>query len=174
MGFAMNFAQKLKPGFRDVPPETSMKDWRVLLATWFGTGRLRPGPGTMGSIAAIPFGFLIAQASGPLGLAMAALSLLCIGTVAADFYGRKSGKVDDQTIVVDEVVGMWIAAIPAETNWELWSIAFILFRLFDITKPWPASFFDGRSIGGIDVMMDDVIAAIYAFFGTGAFALAYL
>ena len=170
----MEFVQKLKPGIRPVPPETSMADWRILLSTWFGSGRLRPAPGTLGSLAAIPFGYCIAMQSGAVGLALAALSLLCIGTVAADYYGRKSGVVDDQTIVVDEVVGMWIAAIPAEAHWELWVVALVLFRLFDIFKPWPASWFDNRSIGGIDVMMDDVIAGIYAFFGVGGLALVYL
>jgi phosphatidylglycerophosphatase A len=165
---------KMKPGIRDIPADTSMKEWRIWMATWFGAGRLRPAPGTMGSLAAIPFGFIIAQYAGFIGLALAALALLCIGTVAADFYGKKSGTVDDQTIVVDEVVGMWIAAIPAEGHWDLWITGFILFRLFDVWKPWPASWFDNRSKGGFDVMMDDVVAGIYAMFGVGSLALAYL
>ena len=165
---------KLKPGFRSIPAETSMKDWRIWMATWFGSGRIRPAPGTMGTLAAIPFGYLIAQTSGPVGLALAALALLLLGTVAADFYGKKSGTVDDQTIVVDEVVGMWIAAIPAEGHWDLWLVGFVLFRFFDITKPWPASFYDNRSRGGFDVMMDDVVAGIFAMAGVGACAVLYL
>jgi phosphatidylglycerophosphatase A len=143
----------------------------------------------MGSLAAIPFGWLIVQQAGPVGLALAALSLLCIGTVAADYYGRKSGTVDDSSIVVDEVVGLWIAAIPAADYWDLWVIAFVLFRLFDVWKPWPASWFDDRSTGGMDVMMDDVVAGstggmdvmmddvvagFYAFLGTAAVAGTYL
>ncbi|TAL37709.1 MAG: phosphatidylglycerophosphatase A [Alphaproteobacteria bacterium] len=165
---------KIKPEIRALPPETTMKDWRILTATWFGAGRIRPAPGTMGSIAAIPFGYIIAQQAGFIGLALAAIALLCIGTVAADFYGKKSGTVDDQTIVVDEVVGMWIAAIPAEGHWDLWLLGLVLFRIFDIWKPWPASWFDNRSKGGFDVMMDDVVAGIYAMFGVGTAALAYL
>lgn len=165
---------KLKPEIRALPPETTMKDWRILLATWFGSGRLRPAPGTIGSIAAIPFGYVIAQQAGFIGLGLAALSLLLIGTVAADYYGKKSGTVDDQTIVVDEVVGIWIAAIPAEGHLDLWFLALVLFRIFDVWKPWPASWFDNRSKGGFDVMMDDVVAGIYAMVGVGSFALAYL
>jgi len=67
---------------------------------------------------------------------------------------------------------MWIAAIPAEGHWELWLIGLVLFRLFDVWKPWPASFFDNRSSGGFDVMMDDVVAGIYAMLGVGACAAA--
>jgi phosphatidylglycerophosphatase A len=172
--FSENVLAKLKPRILALPPETVMKDWRILMATWFGAGRIRPAPGTIGSIAAIPFGYIIAQQAGFIGLALAAIALLCLGTVAADFYGKKSGTVDDQTIVVDEVVGMWIAAIPAEGHWDLWLVGLVLFRIFDVWKPWPASWFDDRSKGGFDVMMDDVVAGLYAMFGVGALALGYL
>ena len=156
---------KLKPSIRAVPPGTTFTNPHVLIATWFGAGLLRPAPGTMGSIAAIPFGYAIVTYAGQGGLALAALLLLVIGTIAAGFYGKKSGVSDDQSIVVDEVVGLWIAAIPAGTHFSLWILALILFRIFDIWKPWPASFFDNRSSGGFDVMMDDVVAGIYALLG---------
>lgn len=168
--YGENLKLRSRPAIRAIPDGTSMKDWRIWLATWFGSGRIRPAPGTMGSIAAIPFGYLITQSSGFIGLALCAFAMFCLGTVAADYYGKKSGTVDDQTIVVDEVVGMWIAAIPAEGHWDLWLIGLVLFRLFDIWKPWPASFFDNRSKNGADVMMDDVVAGIYAMCGVGACA----
>ncbi|MCE9507010.1 MAG: phosphatidylglycerophosphatase A [Alphaproteobacteria bacterium] len=148
--------------FRSVP---------VLLATWFGAGLLRPAPGTMGSLAAIPFGYAIVMFLGQTALAIAAALLLIIGTFAAGRYGKKSGVVDDQSIVIDEVAGMWIAAIPAGKHLLLWLAAFLLFRLFDIWKPWPASFFDNRSKGGFDVMMDDVVAGIYALLGVSIAAV---
>lgn len=150
-----------------------MKDWGIWVSTWFGSGRLRPAPGTMGSLAAIPFGIAIQYLGGPVALAMAAVAITCIGVVAANRYGKKSGVVDDQTIVVDEVAGMWIAAIPAETNWDLWVCAFLLFRLFDIWKPWPASYFDNKSRSGTDVMLDDVVAGIYAMVGVGGLATVF-
>jgi phosphatidylglycerophosphatase A len=165
---------KLKPRIETIPPETSMSTWYVWLSTWFGSGRIRPAPGTMGSIAAIPLGYLIYLEASWLGLLLASLSMLLIGTVAADRYGKKSGVVDDQTIVVDEVVGMWIAAIPAENHWHLWLVGLVLFRLFDVWKPWPANWFDNRSKSGFDVMMDDVVAGIYAMMGVGALAIVYL
>jgi phosphatidylglycerophosphatase A len=160
-----------KFGLMPLPEGTSMSNPHVLLATWFGVGRLRPAPGTLGTLAAIPFGYAIAYFSGITGLLLASLLMIGLGTMAATYYGRKSGQKDDQTIVVDEVAGMWIAAIPAATHPELWVVAFILFRLFDIYKPWPASFFDKRATGGIDVMMDDVIAGFYAFLGVAAGAV---
>jgi len=167
-----NVMANIRSKFRiePLPPESSMKNWGIWVSTWFGSGRLRPAPGTMGSLAAIPFGMAIQHFGGPGALAMAAMAIICIGIVAANRYSKKSGVVDDQTIVVDEVAGMWIAAIPAETHWDLWVVAFLLFRLFDIWKPWPASYFDNKSVSGTDVMMDDVVAGIYAMVGVASLA----
>jgi phosphatidylglycerophosphatase A len=164
-------AEKIKPGVLPVPEGTTFTTPFVLIATWFGAGLVRPAPGTMGSLAAIPFGYAITLLSGQIGLAVAAVFLLVIGTIASDRYGKKSGTVDDQSIVVDEVVGLWIAAIPAGENLLLWALAFLLFRIFDIWKPWPASFFDNRSKGGFDVMMDDVVAGVYAMLGVSIAAV---
>jgi phosphatidylglycerophosphatase A len=165
---------QVKPGIRALPPGMTLTDPTALLATWFGTGLLRPAPGTFGSLAAIPFGYVIAMIAGPIGLAASAVLLMVIGTRAATAYGRKSGVVDDSSIVVDEVAGIWIAALAAQDNAVLWGIAFLLFRLFDIWKPWPASYFDRKSRDGFDVMMDDVIAGIYALLGVSIAALILL
>ena len=161
---------KLKPSIMPVPPGTSFFYPQVLLATWFGAGLIRPAPGTMGTIAAMPLGYIIFLFWGQTGLAVSALGLLFIGTFAASYYGKKSGETDDQSIVVDEAVGVWIAALPAGKDIWLWLLACVLFRFFDIWKPWPASLFDNRSSGGFDVMMDDVVAGIYALFGVSIVA----
>jgi phosphatidylglycerophosphatase A len=161
----------MKAGIKPLPPETKFTHPQVLLATWFGSGLIRPAPGTMGTLAAMPLGYLITLCFGQIGLAVAALLLLAIGTPAASFYGKKSGEVDDQSIVVDEAVGVWIAALPADKSIALWIFAGLLFRFFDIRKPWPASYFDNRSSGGFDVMMDDVVAGIYALLGVSIAAL---
>ncbi len=154
-----------------LPPGASFSNPHVLIATWFGAGLCRPAPGTIGSLAAMPVGYAIVMLSGQLGLIVAAVLLCVIGALAANHYGEKSGLKDDQSIVVDEAAGLWIAAIPADKSLWLWIIAFLLFRLFDIWKPWPASFFDKRSKGGFDVMMDDVVAGIYALFGVSIAAM---
>jgi len=165
--------EKLKPGLRPLPPDVQFGNINILVATWFGVGRLQPASGTIGSLAAIPFGYAIDHFLGIPGLILSALALAWIGTIAAGYYGRKSGQKDDQAIVVDEVVGMWIAGIPAEGNFDLWIVAFLLFRIFDIYKPWPASFFEKRRTGPLDVMMDDVVAGLYAVLGVASVALFY-
>lgn len=166
-----HWLKKAKPGIRPLPPGTRFLHPHVLIATWFGAGRLRPASGTIGSFAAIPFGYAIASLTGYIGLAVAALVLFCIGTLSANFYGDKSGEKDNQAIVVDEVIGMWIAGIAAETDLKLWALTFILFRIMDIYKPWPASFFDNRAGTGMDVLLDDVIAGVYAFLGVASVAV---
>lgn len=154
-----------------VPVGTTFTEPKIMLATWFGAGLIRPAPGTMGTFAALPLGYLIMVLGGQVGLLFASIILLIIGTVSADYYGNKSGVKDDQSIVVDEAVGVWIAALFAERHIGLWLLAALLFRLFDIWKPWPASLFDNRSRDGFDVMMDDVVAGIYALLGVSIVAL---
>jgi phosphatidylglycerophosphatase A len=148
-------------------------DATKLIATWFGAGLLRPAPGTIGTLAAMPLGFAIMWVGGYKALAAAIVVLMIVGTVAAGNYGKRTGETDNQSIVVDEAVGVWIAALPAGTHLWTWVAAFLLFRLFDIWKPWPASFFDNRCKGGFDVMMDDVVAGIYAALGVCIVALPY-
>lgn len=159
-------------GLRPLPEGTTFKNANILIATWFGAGRVKPASGTIGSLAAIPFGLAIQATVGMVGLMIATALLLWIGTMAADYYGRKSGQKDDQAIVVDEVVGMWIAGFAAGTDLGLWLVAFVLFRLFDITKPFPASYFDKSEKGGaLYVMLDDVVAGFYAFLGVASAAI---
>lgn len=159
--------EKLKPRIKPLPEGMSAFHPAVLAATCFGIGRLRPAPGTLGTLAALPVGYAISYAGGIWALFAAAVLLTIAGTFAAERYGAASGEKDDQSIVIDEAAGLWIAAIPAETHIGLWITAFLLFRFFDIYKPWPASYFDKRKSGGLDVMMDDVIAGIFAMVGVG-------
>lgn len=157
--------EKARPRTEKLPETTSMKDPDAVIATWFGVGLLRPAPGTLGTIAAIPFGFAINYYSHPVFLLAAALILLLGSSKAVHRFGKKVGETDSSSIVVDEVVGMWIAGAAAFTNPALWLLAFALFRFFDIVKIWPASFFDKKVKNGFGVMMDDVVAGIYALFG---------
>lgn len=164
----------LKPRLTVLPEGCSMKDPAVLLATWFGSGLIRPAPGTFGSIAAIPFGWLIYYLTGFYGFLAAIVIVFAIGVFAAQHFDKKSGAHDSSSIVIDEVVGMWIAAIPAALNLWVWIAALILFRLFDIWKPWPIWWAEEDINGGLGVMTDDVIAGIYAFMGTAMLTLPYM
>ncbi len=161
---------KLKPSIAPLPEGMSKTNIHAIIATWFGAGLSRPASGTIGTIAALPIGYAINYYTHPIFLLGAALLLFVVAMPSVNRYGKASGKVDDSSIVVDEVVGMWIAAAPAFDNVYLWIWAFILFRLFDIFKAWPASHFDKNIKNGFGVMMDDVVAGIYAMFGVALFA----
>lgn len=157
-----------------MPGELTLRDPKILLATWFGSGLSRKAPGTMGSLASIPLGFLLMYFFGIPGLLVGIFFCIWIGTDAAHYYMHQTGKDDPPEIVIDETLGMWIAAIPAGTQWQVWVVAFLLFRYFDIKKPWPASYYDKKRKGAWAVMMDDVIAGLYALLGTSMVALLYM
>lgn len=146
-------------------------DFAGWLAVWFGAGLSPVAPGTAGSLAALPFGAAILWAGGASGwlwLGLAVLLLLPLGAWAAAHYDRQTGGHDNAAIVVDEVAGQWIALLPAApitvfaAAWWHYALAFGLFRLFDIVKPWPAGRIDRQIGGGWGVMADDIVAGLYA------------
>lgn len=134
-------------------------------ATWFYCGYFPKGPGTAGSIGALLVAWPIALYTdwNPLVIAALAVAALAPAIWAADRMARDTGSKDPQTVVVDEVVGQWIAlaAVPTLEDWKYWLAAFILFRLFDITKPWPVRSLE-KIPGGAGIVLDDVGAGIYA------------
>ena len=141
--------------------------WAWTLATFFGTGYLRPGPGTWGSATGLLLWLAVAHWAHPtrghlaLGTVIAALVLLLIGIPASATVAREAGTEDPSFVVLDEVVGKWVALIGATTLLWSWLLAFLLFRIFDILKPSPARQFD-RMHSGFGIMMDDVAAGLYA------------
>lgn len=132
------------------------------LVTWFGAGRLPGAPGTWGSLAALPFAWLIAGQGGALGLAAAAVVVTVVGIAAAHSYCRRTGEADPSRVVIDEVAGQWVALIGAPLDPVSYLVGFALFRVFDITKPWPANWIDRNVPGGLGVMADDLVAGAYA------------
>jgi phosphatidylglycerophosphatase A len=139
--------------------------WASLTATFFGIGRLRPGPGTWGSAAAVLLWAAIARWI-PVGLrtdALAGLALLAvaIGIPAATRFAKASGLKDPQSVVIDEVAGQWIALLFAPVAWKTLLAGFILFRAFDILKPPPVRQLE-RLPEGTGIVMDDVAAGLYA------------
>lgn len=141
--------------------------WAWALATFFGTGFMRPGPGTWGSAAATLLWLAAAHFLHPshfhLGIAtaLAAIAVTLLGIPAADIVAREAGREDPQFVVLDEVAGQWIALIGATTRPIDWLLAFLFFRVFDILKPPPARQLD-RIHNGFGIMMDDVVAGAYA------------
>jgi len=141
--------------------------WAWTAATFFGIGLIPGGPGTWASLAATALWFFGARAVhlNTTGLALAtaaaAVFAMLIGIPAGSIVERESGREDPGHVVIDEVAGQWfaLALCPVEIRHAL--LAFALFRLFDIVKPWPARQLE-RLHGGLGIMMDDVAAGIYA------------
>lgn len=146
-----------------LPPNLEFKSPQTLLATWFGCGLMRPAPGTWGSLGALPFGMIFLVLGGSTLLGLAAIILFPLGILATKaVLAGSGGDSDPQIVVVDEVVGQWIALIPAALSPVSVLLAFALFRAFDALKPWPVSYFDRKVPGAWGVMLDDVAAGILA------------
>lgn len=154
-----------------------------MIGTVLGTGYIKPAPGTWGSLVALPWAWVLHVIGG--------LPLLALGIVAAFFKGwwataQMTAGQDDHDpseIVVDEVVGQWIALLPLSyaawtmeisilAMWPGWIAAFVLFRLFDIWKPGPVGWADRRG-DALGVMLDDVIAGVFAAVGVLVLAALY-
>ncbi len=131
------------------------------IASGFGSGFSPRAPGTAGSAAALlPWLWLRTL---PLPFYTAAIVIaFVIGVWASAWVVRRSGVQDPQVVVWDEFVGVWIALFVVPIGWVCMLGGFALFRLFDIWKPWPVSWADEKIGGGLGVMLDDVIAGVYA------------
>lgn len=135
-----------------------------LLGTCFFLGYVPKGPGTAGSLGALALAWWLHTYEGvpAAGFAVYALLLLAPASWAAGRVAEDSGKKDPQIVVVDELLGQWITLAGATTlNWKSWLAAFALFRMFDIWKPPPVRQLE-RVPGGAGIVLDDVMAGIYA------------
>ena len=136
-----------------------------ILATWFWTGLSPKAPGTIGSLAALPFGYALMYYGGRFYLMIGIVAVFVIGTVATHLYCTQTGRTDPGEVVIDEVAGQWIPLLVAGFNPLYYAIAFVLFRLFDIWKPWPIGWLDQRVKGAFGVMVDDIAAGLAAMGG---------
>jgi phosphatidylglycerophosphatase A len=141
--------------------------WAWALGTFFGAGLGRPGPGTWGSVAALLLWYAASRIPGttPHHLTLVTLAgtlvALAIGIPAGTIVARETGWEDPGHVVIDEVVGQWIALLACPVDWMQALLALLMFRVFDITKPPPARQLE-RLPGGWGIMLDDVAAGLYA------------
>ena len=153
---------------------------RRLFLSFCGSGYLRPAPGTWGSLAALPAALLIYWLSGPYALSLATVLIFLAGVRLTQIEIMESEDHDPSWIVIDEVAGQWIALLPIAfgafhagvSPLKLWPgilAAFLLFRLFDIWKPWLVGHADRRG-DALGVMLDDVLAGIFAAIGVALLA----
>ncbi|NQV83161.1 MAG: phosphatidylglycerophosphatase A [Rhodospirillales bacterium] len=134
----------------------------VFLATGFGAGLLPRAPGTWGSILAVALAWGIVQMWGHVGLAVGAAVAFVAGVWASEVCIDKYGTEDPKQVVIDEIAGQWLVLLAVPPGWLEYALGFVLFRAFDIFKPWPVSWADRSIKGGLGVMVDDVLAAVYA------------
>ena len=139
--------------------------WATLVATFFGVGRLRPGPGSWGSLATVLLWWLLSRWIAPTWQPAAAILLaflaVAVGIPAATRVASAAGLKDPQFVVIDEVAGQLITLIAVPVSWKSLLAGFILFRGFDIVKPPPIRKLE-RLPEGFGIVIDDVAAGLYA------------
>ena len=143
------------------------KDWNlgypaVFLATGFGAGLLPRAPGTWGSLLAVGLAWGIVHLWGPVGLALGAALAFGVGVWASGVCIEKYATDDPKQVVIDEIAGQWLVLLVVPPGVFEYALGFVLFRAFDIFKPWPVGWADRSVKGGLGVMLDDSLAAVYA------------
>jgi phosphatidylglycerophosphatase A len=170
---------ELPESLRDNPPDRSAGDppavagaprpraplWATLIATFVGAGRLKPGPGTWGSVATVIVWALISSRIPPDARTWAAITAVAlvtlIGIPAATRVARASGLKDPQFVVIDEVAGQLVTLVAVPLAWKTFLAGLILFRVFDILKPPPIRLLE-RLPEGTGIVVDDLGAGLYA------------
>lgn len=153
-------AIKLKPS-SGLPDGVSFWHPATLASTWFGTGFLPKAPGTWGSLAALPLAWVLAERFGPYAVAGAGLALFALGLLSCRAYLAHTRIKDPGEIVIDEVAAQMIAVAPAGLDPLAFVLGFILFRVFDVMKPWPIRSLE-RLPGALGVMADDLLAGLFS------------
>jgi phosphatidylglycerophosphatase A len=133
-----------------------------LIATGFGIGLLPVAPGSWASLAAFPVGWLIRIEFGVAGVLVAAVVAFALGWWASARIAKASGIGDPGFVVIDEIAAQLLILAATPLDWRWYAVAFLLFRIFDVWKPFPANWLDRNIKGGLGIMLDDVAAALYA------------
>ena len=131
------------------------------IGTWFGVGLAPFAAGTFGSIAALPFAYVIQIYLGNIALFIASIIAFVVGVIACNIYLPHTDAQDPREMVIDEVAGQWLLLAFMYPTIYSYIVGLLLFRFFDIVKPYPISVADRKIHGGFGVMFDDILAAIY-------------
>ncbi|MDO9168798.1 MAG: phosphatidylglycerophosphatase A [Methylobacter sp.] len=148
-------------GKNKLTPKQILSDPILFLAFGFGSGLAKKAPGTMGTLAAIPVYWVFAQ-SNLFIYSLLTLIVTLVGIPICDIAAKKLDEHDFGGIVWDEIAGYLITLWFVPFSWQAVILGFILFRFFDILKPWPIKWIDRQIHGGLGIMLDDVLAGIFA------------
>lgn len=130
------------------------------LATWFGCGLVPGAPGTMGTLGAIPL-YLAVRPLGAGAVAVAAAAITALGVWAASVVAAREKKRDPQIVCIDEVAGVLVTYLGAPPGLASVALGFVVFRVLDVTKPWPARAAERSLPGGWGIMLDDIVAGAW-------------
>jgi phosphatidylglycerophosphatase A len=142
------------------PPQTVADRVATVLALWFGCGKVPIAPGTAGTLGAIPL-YLFVRPHGVLAVLATAVVVTVVGVWSASRVAERTGLKDPQIVVIDEVAGVHVTWLAAPSNLRGLVAGFVLFRLFDQLKPWPARWAERRLPSGWGIVMDDVFAGVW-------------
>ncbi len=145
------------------PPRTALDTLAIIIATAGGAGFSPFAPGTAGTLVTIPLYFLLGRLQLPVWMQLAVILVVSVvSVITAQRVGKRFFHATDASqIVIDEVAGYLLTVALIPFTWKSALLGFGLFRLFDITKPWPASYFDRKVHNGFGVTMDDLCAGVY-------------
>jgi len=149
---------------RNIIPLRLLKNPVHFLSLGFGSGLSPYAPGTFGTLAAIPL-YLLIQPLSTVWYLLITLVALIAGIYLCEQTAKALGVHDHSGIVWDEIVGFFITMYAVPLDWKWILAGFLLFRFFDIVKPWPIKWIDARVTGGIGIMLDDVVAGLFALIG---------
>ncbi len=130
------------------------------LSLGLGCGLSPLAPGTIGTLLGVPI-YLLIMDIGVLFYLSIVLVIIGVGTAVAEYTSEALGGRDHRAIVIDEIAGFLVACISLPSGWVYLLLAFVLFRIFDIVKPWPVDFIDQQVKGGVGIMADDLMAGLY-------------
>ncbi|MEQ1558511.1 MAG: phosphatidylglycerophosphatase A [Methyloglobulus sp.] len=157
----MNTFLNAEYGKNQLTPKQILTDPILFLAFGFGSGLAKKAPGTCGTLVAVPLYLLVAQ-TGNLIYSLVTIMVTIVGIWICDKAAEKLGEHDFGGIVWDEIAGYLITLWWIPFSWQGVVLGFILFRFFDILKPWPIKVADRRVKGGFGIMLDDVLAGVLA------------
>lgn len=161
---AINIFKKTPHRSYDVPaiPKSIWKNPWHFIAFGFGTGAIPIAPGTFGTLIAIPFYLFLTHYSQTVYIVLT-LAITFFSVWLCEKVSRETQSHDHQGMCIDEIVGYLVTMIHAPYGWKWMLLGFILFRIFDIWKPWPIRQVDQHVKGGFGMILDDVMAGFYAF-----------
>lgn len=149
-------------GKNKLTPKQIVSDPVLFLAFGFGSGLAKKAPGTFGTLAAVPLYLALVQAQSLIVYSVVTLLVILVGVWICGQAAEKLGEHDFGGIVWDEVAGFLVTMWLVPFTWQAVALGFILFRVFDIIKPWPIRWIDRQVHGGLGIMLDDVLAGVFA------------